>query len=93
MFVIREIDTNPKKLGIRINNNSISLKNIKVNRVVSPTSGAVVKSSKAIAANNVVYADLNLKKPYPVERYTDYKDLGRFAVYDNEAFVGVGVVE
>ena len=94
IFVINGIDASPGGgLSLKMNNNLMPLKGIKVSKVLSPISGKYSEPSKKIAANNVVYANLSLKVQYPVERYEDYSELGRFAIYRNDDFVGVGVVE
>lgn len=95
MFIIKSIDTKmAKNLTMKINNNDIRFKSIKINRILSPISGETSTSStNSIKANTVAYADLDLSYSYPVERYNQYKELGRFAVYNDDEFVGVGIVE
>lgn len=95
MFIIRDMDAkNPKKLTIKINNNNIALKGMRIRKVMSPISGQVLDStSNSATANNVVYAEIALGRRYPVERFEDYSELGRFAIYEKEDFVGVGIVE
>ncbi len=93
MFIIKNIDPKSKRLSLKINNNDIALKGIDIERIISPITGKVESKSKDIKANNIVYAGVKLGVPYPVERYTDYKELGRFAIYENNEFVGVGIVE
>jgi small GTP-binding protein len=95
MFIIRDLNgKNTKNLTMKISSNNISVKGLKINKVFSPVSGKYSKTSTGqVSANNVVYADVSLEKPYPVERFDNYSELGRFAIYENENFVGVGVVE
>lgn len=95
MFIIKDLDSkNAKKLVMKISSNNLQLKDLKINKVLSPISGEYSKPGSAkIPANNVVYADVSLAKPYPVEKYEHYSELGRFAVYDNGDFIGVGIVE
>jgi small GTP-binding protein len=93
MFIIRDMDPKSKKLNVKINNNDISLKGMEIERIVSPITGKIGGKAIGIKANNVVYAGLKLGVPYPVEKYTDYSELGRFAIYDGEEFAGVGIVE
>jgi translation elongation factor EF-1alpha len=94
MFIIRNLDAKGvKKLSMKISNNNIGLKTLKVIKAFSPISGTFSVPKGSVAANNVVYVDIGLEKPYPVEKYDEYSELGRFAIYENEHFVGVGVVE
>lgn len=94
MFIIRKMaNGGAGGMSMKINNNDLPLKGITVRDVVSPVSGEHAKPSKEIAANNVVYAEIRLGKPYPVERFSDYNELGRFAFYKGDNFIGVGVVE
>lgn len=96
IFIIKKMRNNRSSgITMKMNNNDMKLNGIKVSRIMSPVSGKYMKhsSSKPIAANNVVYADIRLEKAYPVERFDDYSELGRFAIYNGESFIGVGVVE
>jgi translation elongation factor EF-1alpha len=96
IFMIKNFNTkSARKFTIKISNNNIAIKKIKINRIFSPISAVnVVYDSFAIVpANNVAYAEISLAKPYPVEKYADYSELGRFAIYENENFVGVGIIE
>lgn len=95
VFIISGLDTKrANNLTIKINNNSVSLKALDVKKVFSPVSGEYLKQlPRIIDANSVVYADVRLDKPYPVERFDDYSELGRFAVYSNDDFIGVGIVD
>lgn len=93
MFIIKNLEKGARNLSLKISSNNISLKGLKVNKILSPISGEYLDSSGSIAANNVVYAEISLQKPYPVEKFSDYSELGRFALYENENFIGVGIVE
>ncbi|MGI0100259.1 MAG: GTP-binding protein [Candidatus Micrarchaeaceae archaeon] len=96
MFIISRLDTaSAKGLTVKISNHNLLLKGLKIKSVLSPISGKENSKNipKSIDANNVVYAEVSLDKPYPVERYADYSELGRFAIYDKGDFIGVGVVE
>ncbi|MDE1871446.1 MAG: hypothetical protein KGI06_04385 [Candidatus Micrarchaeota archaeon] len=97
MFLIKGLEGRKagSGLSIRINSHELQLKGLKIKRVLSPISGSysAPSPSKGVAANSVVYADVNLGKPYPVERFKEYGELGRFAIYRNEDFIGVGIVE
>lgn len=95
VFIIKNIDSKEaKRFEIKTNNHSIALKSMRINRIFSPISGESSRpSSSAAKANNVIYANIDLASPYPLEKYSEYNELGRFAIYDKDVFVGVGIVE
>lgn len=94
MFIIKPINAkNTKNLTIKISNNNISLRKLQVKKLFSPVSGLYAKPSATVAANSVVYADVTLGRPYPVEKFENYSELGRFGIYDKENFIGVGIIE
>lgn len=80
-----------KDIEIKLNNNSVGAKIIKVDKVISPITGES-KSGSTLAAGSAAIVEIQLKQNYPVERVMDYSELGRFAVYSQGEFVGIGVV-
>ncbi|MDE1811042.1 MAG: hypothetical protein KGH66_03305 [Candidatus Micrarchaeota archaeon] len=93
IFVIKALKAgDAKSLFIRTNNNDIPLKSMKVVSTLSPVTGRTAKGS-SIAVNESAVASIKLTVDYPMERYEQHNELGRFALYKGEEFVGVGIVE
>ncbi|MDE1869121.1 MAG: hypothetical protein KGH60_04125 [Candidatus Micrarchaeota archaeon] len=94
IFLIKPLDTKEVgKLTVKMNNNDRSLKSISVRSVISPLTGEAnsAKTSR-VAVNNAANVDVTLKAPYPVERYNNFNEFGRFAIYKDDTFMGVGLV-
>ncbi len=92
VFLSNRIDRTGE-LAIKINNNAIGARVTSIDSVISPISG---KREPAVASglkqNIAAVMAIELEKDYPVERYKDYRELGRFALYSNGKFVGIGIV-
>ncbi|MDE1833296.1 MAG: hypothetical protein KGH58_02655 [Candidatus Micrarchaeota archaeon] len=94
MFVINGIrSAEAKRLFIRTNNNDIPLKGMRIESTLSPVTGNRSRGGGSIATNDSATVSIILARDYPLERYEEHNELGRFALYRGEEFVGVGIVE
>ncbi|HVC58175.1 MAG TPA: GTP-binding protein [Candidatus Acidoferrales bacterium] len=93
IFVINGLKGGEKGLFIRTNNNDIPIKSMRILSTLSPTTGKAAKGGSTIATNDSAVVSIKLARDYPLERYAEHNELGRFAIYRGEEFVGVGIVE
>ena len=81
------------ELSIKINNNSIGARISGVESVISPVSGKKTGNDPSgIKQNVAAVIGIEMEKEYPIEKYSDYRELGRFALYTNGRFAGIGIV-
>lgn len=93
IFAIKPISYK-KRLVLKMNNNSIALKSIKVNEQISPVSGKISKGkSNSVAANSAAIVELSLASAQPIEPFSRCEELGRFMIYDANTLIGIGRVE
>jgi translation elongation factor EF-1alpha len=92
VFAIKHIKrSNRGKLHIKANNNDVKIRRISVVKAISPVTGDEQNGAE-IGANSAGVVRLELQTGYPVEAFKKYAELGRFAIYENENFVGIGTV-
>lgn len=81
-----------RELTLKMNNHEVIITGVKVREVVSPVSGKT-DGTTSISANNAARVEFMLANEYPIERYSEYNELGRFAIYERGEFAGIGIVE
>jgi translation elongation factor EF-1alpha len=78
--------------AVKINNNSVPAKITKVMGLISTSTGAVRKGASRIPSGSAARLKMELEWNYPIERFSDYNALGRFALYSDGKFCGIGIV-
>ncbi len=91
IFLIARVGT-AGKLELKMNNNAITASISKVNSVTSPITGTSAKPDGSLPASHAARVQITLDRDYPVERFAEHKELGRFALYSNGKFSGIGIV-
>ncbi len=77
---------------IKINNNSVPAKVSEVKELISTETGLARKGTAKIPSESAARIIVELKHKYPIERFADYNELGRFALYSGGKFCGIGIV-
>lgn len=77
---------------IKINNNSVPAKVAEVKELISPITGGSKPGAAKIPSGNAARIRLKMDGQYPIERFADYNELGRFALYSKGRFCGIGIV-
>jgi len=80
------------EFDIKINNNTIPVKMTAVKELISPVTGGSKPGSSKIPSGNAARIAIKLSEQYPIERFADYNELGRFALYSKGKFCGIGIV-
>ncbi len=75
----------------KFNGIDIQCKSIRVLRSISTTTGDAINSKRAKVLE-AVEAEVKLARKVPVEDYNLTRELGRFVLYRNGRFVGIGTV-
>jgi translation elongation factor EF-1alpha len=89
-FFIRAAPTD-KEVELKMNNNAVTARIVRIGKLISPITGKQ-KPGSAIVQGNAARVEIELGEDYPVERFADYNELGRFALYSGGAFCGIGIV-
>ncbi|MDE1828412.1 MAG: hypothetical protein KGH65_04590 [Candidatus Micrarchaeota archaeon] len=81
-----------KNLSIKINSNDVKCKRLEILRYLDTTTGmeSPEKRAKELEA---IGARLELGTKIPVESFGSVKELGRFVLYSDKKFAGIGIVE
>jgi bifunctional enzyme CysN/CysC/sulfate adenylyltransferase subunit 1 len=90
-FFIKGV-TSGSGFEIKINNNTVPARVTEVKELISPETGAARKGTPRIPSESAARIRVELKNRYPIERFSDYNELGRFALYSGGKFCGIGIV-
>ncbi|MDE1865028.1 MAG: hypothetical protein KGH94_00090 [Candidatus Micrarchaeota archaeon] len=90
-FFIKPVNKG-SEFEIKINNNAVPIKIEQVAELISPVTGASKPGSAKIPSGSAARIRVKLGESYPVERFSDYNELGRFALYSKGKFCGIGIV-
>ena len=90
-FFIKKVSSN-SGFEIKINNNSIPARITAVKELISTETGRAKPGSSRIPSGSAARIKIELKERHPVERFADYNELGRFALYSGGSFCGIGIV-
>lgn len=83
-----------KNMKIKFNDIEIGCKSIKVLRKINVTTGeGLIQRNEKLENLNVVEAQIELDRKLPFESYDKTHELGRFIMYSNNKFSGIGIVE
>jgi elongation factor 1-alpha len=77
---------------IKINNNTVPVKMDEVIKLISPVTGESKPGAARIPSGSAALIHLKMGQKYPIERFSDYNELGRFALYSKGKFCGIGIV-
>ncbi len=77
---------------VKINNNSLPAKMTAVKELISPETGVASNGKSKKPSESAARIQIELKSKYPIERFADYNELGRFALYSKGKFCGIGIV-
>lgn len=91
VFFIKKLETS-SVIELKVNNNSIAGKIIDAKELISPITGKAKMCPKTIPPGNAAKLEIELGENYPMEKFSDYKELGRFALYCGNVFCGIGIV-
>ena len=91
VFFIKGVSSN-SDFEIKINNNTVPARITKVMGSISTGTGAVKKGASRISSGNAARLKFELGWNYPIERFSDFNELGRFALYSDGKFCGIGIV-
>ena len=80
------------RVSILINGSRINCKSIQINKVIDIKTGKEVRGSN-IKPLGAAKALIKLENKIFMERFDSVPELGRFAIYDNDKFSGIGIVE
>jgi elongation factor 1-alpha len=80
-----------KNLSIRFNGVEVPVKSMEIKKRIDPTTGESdpSKSAKPLEA---VEANLNLSIKIAAEKFTETKEIGRFVLYSDGKFSGIGII-
>ena len=93
VFAISRI-TYTKKLTLKMNNNHVLLKGLHVKRIISPLTGQHSHpKSNSLISNSAAIVEFSLNTKWPVERFEECEELGRFMLYTGSKLVGIGRIE
>ncbi len=80
------------RLNVGINGLNVRCKSMKILGNIDTTTGKAYSSRKADALN-AVEASLQLDQRVAIESYARLKEMGRFVLYSQDKFAGIGIVE
>ncbi|MDE1825240.1 MAG: 50S ribosome-binding GTPase [Candidatus Micrarchaeota archaeon] len=80
-----------KPLKLRINGNEVKCKALEIAEQVDTTTGDA-NEKKGAEVLNAVRARIVLEKKVPIEDFDEVKELGRFVLYGNNKFAGIGII-
>lgn len=93
IFLINNIDLkNSKKIRIIFNNNEFKINKMNILNAISPISGKTADFKYKLKSNYSINAEITLNSKYPIEKFDDFEVFGRFLIFNNEKFVGIGTV-
>ncbi|HVA82979.1 MAG TPA: GTP-binding protein, partial [Candidatus Aquilonibacter sp.] len=88
IFVTGKIKGN---LVVKVNGKEIKCKKLEILNHIDTTNGNITGEKKADELN-AIGAKLTLETKIPVEKFAEVKELGRFVLYSDKKFAGIGVV-
>lgn len=80
-----------KNLMIKVNGSDVICKELKIKMHIDTTNGNTNGAKKAETLN-AIRATLSLEKKIPVEKFAQVQELGRFVLYSDRKFAGIGIV-
>ncbi len=89
IFFLRNMN---ERVSILINGSKINCKNIQINKVIDIKTGKEMKGSD-IKPLGAAKALIKLENKIFIEKFSIVPELGRFAIYDNDKFSGIGIVD
>lgn len=86
-------DTKPVKgrVSIRINGVEVACNKINVNKSIDIATGDT-KNGGSIKPLQAAYIELTLEKKIPIENFEKIPEIGRFVLYSDRSFAGIGVI-
>ncbi len=88
IFITKKLDKNS---SIRFNGSDIQIKKMSVAEYIDPTTGTRSTNGK-MELLSAISADLILSKQIPAEKFDETRELGRFVLYSDGAFAGIGTI-
>ncbi len=84
----------PRKSGMKIKFNDIDIacKSLKVQKCIDTRTGEP-KGNGRVEALDTIEAEMELDRKLPFESYDKTQELGRFVLYNDKGFAGIGIVE
>lgn len=93
IFLINNIDLKDlKKINIIFNNNEFRINKINILDAISPISGKTAKFKYKLKSNYSINTEITLNSKYPIEKFDEFEIFGRFLIFSNEKFIGIGTV-
>lgn len=93
IFLINNIDLkNLKNIKIIFNNNEFGINKINILKAISPLSGKLMDLKKIIKPDYSINAEINLNCRYPIEKFNEFEEFGRFLIFNKNKFAGIGIV-
>jgi len=80
-----------KNLSIKINSNDVKCKSLTVLKYLDTITGMESKEKK-VKELEAIRAKLVLGSKIPVEDFDSVKELGRFVLYSEKKFAGIGII-
>lgn len=80
-----------KNVTIKVNGSDVNCKELEITQHIDTTNGNTNGKKKAEALN-AIKATLKLDKKIPVEKFSEVQELGRFVLYSDKKFAGIGIV-
>ena len=84
--------TSRENMHIKFNNIDINCNSMRILKNIDPTTGNA-KSDNKVKVLDAVEAELVLERKIPFESYDKTRELGRFVLYSDNKFSGIGIVE
>jgi translation elongation factor EF-1alpha len=81
-----------KRTLARFNGTEIACKSVKILHDIDTTTGEIVRTKKAKPLE-AVEAEVRLVRKVPVESYDVTRELGRFVLYSDSKFAGIGTLD
>lgn len=81
-----------KDMTVKFNGVDIKCSRIKVLNGIDTTSGEKTSSNRPEILG-AIDADVSFERKLPVERFEETKELGRFVLYSNKDFAGIGTIK
>lgn len=94
LFLTKSIKAGDKSTSMRMNNMNFPISKLELKKMISPTSGKQSEPmTDVVQQNQAVLSRITLKDRHPVEKFSDFEDLGRFSLYVDSDFCGFGIIE
>ncbi|MGC8479484.1 MAG: GTP-binding protein, partial [Candidatus Micrarchaeia archaeon] len=89
VFFIRNMNGH---LSVLINGSKVNCKSIKINKTIDLKTGEEVNKNKIkpLSAAKVL---IRIEDKIYIDKFDKIPELGRFAIYDNDTFSGIGIVD